>query len=163
MSLKNLLETLQNYEIELFNIKNLNLTTKFKNLNETCIYSLLYIIHFLENNGYTLTHICLNDFKLHDQFLFLIKENHIVQLVKDEYTYTKTKPTYEKTEFIPNDIKELNNKTMLYKSVGLFMYYINQGKIKRNLTDKDLDPLYYSKPYYFIKNTIDNNPCLIYI
>jgi hypothetical protein len=164
MTLKNLselLETLKKDELELFNIKNLNLTTKFKNLNETCIYSLLYIIHFLENNGYTLTHICLNDFKMHDQYLFLIKDHHIVELIKDEYTYIKG--PNEKTEFIPNDIKHMNNKTMLYKSVGLFMYYILQRKIKRNLTDKDLDEIYYSKPYFFIKNTIDNNPCLIYI
>ena len=38
MTLKNLselLETLKKDELELFNIKNLNLTTKFKNLNET--------------------------------------------------------------------------------------------------------------------------------
>jgi hypothetical protein len=164
MTLKNLnelLETIQKDEMKLYNIKNLNLTTKFKNLNESCIYSLLYIIHVLEQNNYTLTHICLNDFKLHDQHLFLIKDTHIVELNNDTYKYIVLKD--EKLEFIPNDIKETNHKSMLYKSVGLFVYYIIQKKIKSNLTEKDLDEIYYSKPYFFIKNTLDNNPCLIYI
>ena len=161
MSFKNLLETLKTDEMELFNIKQLNLTTRFKNLNETCIYSLLFIIFFLEQNGYTLTHICLNDFEIHEQNLFLIKDDHIVELKNDTYTYTKSKK--EKIEFLPNDIKEANNKTILYKSVGLFMYYLIKHKIKSSITEKDLDEIYYSKPYFFIKNTIDNNPCLIYI
>jgi len=161
MSFKNLLETLKTDEMELFNINQLNLTTRFKNLNETCIYSLLFIIFFLEQKGYTLTHICLNDFEIHEQNLFLIKDEHIVELKNNTYTYTKTKKG--KIEFIPNDIKEVNNKTMLYKSVGLFMYYLIQHKIKASITEKELDEIYYSKPYFFIKNTIDNNPCLIYI
>lgn len=161
MLFKNLLETLKEDELELFNIKPLSLTTKYKTLNETCIYSLLYIIHFLEKNGYTLTHICLNDFEIHDQFLFLIKDTHIVELKNDEYTYINTKR--ERIEFIPKEIKHTNHKTMLYKSVGLFMYYLIQKKVKNSLTEKDMDEIYYSKPYFFIKNTIDNNPCLIYI
>ena len=161
MTLKNLLESLEKDEMTIFKIKSLSLTTKFKNLKEECIYSLLYIIHFLEMNGYMLTHICLNDFQVHDQYLFLIKDTHIVELNKDQYTYTVLKN--EKIEFIPNDIKDTNHKSMLYKSVGLFMYYLIQKKIKNVITEKDLDEIYYSKAYFFIKNTIDNNPCLIYI
>ena len=133
MTLKNLnelLETIQTDEMKLYNIKNLDLTTKFKNLNESCIYSLLYIIHVLEQNNYTLTHICLNDFKLHDQHLFLIKDTHIVELNNDKYNYVVLKN--EKIEFIPNDIKETNHKTMLYKSVGLFVYYIIQKNQTKN-------------------------------
>jgi len=161
MTLKTLLEELKKDEIELFNITQINLTKKYKNLNETCIYSLLYIIHFLEKNGYTLTHICLNDFEICDQYLFLVKDVHIVELTNDEYIYIKTNK--EKIEFIPSDITYKNNKTMLYKSVGLFMYYLITKKIKRIIPEKELNELYYSKPYFFIKNTIDNNPCLIYI
>ena len=141
MTLKNLLESLEKDEMTIFKIKSLSLTTKFKNLKEECIYSLLYIIHFLEMNGYTLTHICLNDFQVHDQYLFLIKDTHIVELNKDQYTYTALKN--EKIEFIPNDIKDTNHKSMLYKSVGLFMYYLIQKKIKNVITEKDLDEIYY--------------------
>ena len=43
------------------------------------------------------------------------------------------------------------------------MYYLIKQKIKREITDKDLNDIYYSKPYFFIKNTLDNSPCLIYI
>jgi hypothetical protein len=52
---------------------------------------------------------------------------------------------------------------MLYKSVGLFMYYLVTQKIKNKLTDKDLNLIYYIKPYFFIKNTMDHNPCLIFL
>jgi len=159
-----LLNLLKEYQINVFNInsKHLNLTNKYKYLNETCIFSLLCIIHYLEINGYTLTHICLNDFEVYDQYLFLVKDTHIVELVNDTYIYTPLPK--EKIEFIPKDISHNNHKYILYKSVGLFMYYLVTRKIKNKITEKELDVLYYSKPYFFIKNTIDNKqPCLIYL
>lgn len=148
-------------EIELFNLTKPLLTTKYRKLNELCIYSLLYIVSFLEQNGLTLTHICLNDFEVHDQVLFLVKDAHIVELYDDTYIYEPL--TKEKIEFIPDDIQYKNHKTILYKSVGLFMFYLITKKIRSKIPNAELEDLYYTKPYFFIKNTMDVDPCLIYL
>ena len=102
MPLKTILNEMKKDEIELFNIKSLKLSTKYKGLNESCIYSLIYIVNFLEQKGFTLTHICLHDFEVHDQVLFLVKDTHIVELYDDTYIYEPM--TKEKIEFIPDDI-----------------------------------------------------------
>ena len=149
-------------EIELFNVSKPLLTTKYRKLNELCIYSLLYIVSFLEQNGLTLTHICLHDFEVHDQVLFLVKDTHIVELYDDTYIYEPL--AKEKIEFIPDDIQYKNHKTILYKSVGLFMFYLITKKIRSKISNTELEELYYTKPYFFIKNSMDNNdPCLIYL
>ena len=159
--MKNILTEMKKDELELFNISKPQLTSKYKKLNELCIYSLLFILNFLEQKGYTLTHICLNDFEVHDQVLFLVKDTHIVELFDDTYIYEPSQK--EKIEFIPDDIQYKNHKTILYKSVGLFMFYLITKKIRSKISNAELDELYYSKPYFFIKNTIDNDPCLIYL
>lgn len=159
--MKNILTEMKKDELELFNISKPQLTSKYKKLNELCIYSLLFILNFLEQKGYTLTHICLNDFEVHDQVLFLVKDTHIVELYDDTYIYEPSQK--EKIEFIPDDIQYKNHKTILYKSVGLFMFYLITKKIRSKISNAELDELYYSKPYFFIKNTIDNDPCLIYL
>jgi hypothetical protein len=87
MPLKTILNEMKKDEIELFNIKSLKLSTKYKGLNESCIYSLIYIVNFLEQKGYTLSHISLHDFEVHDQVLFLVKDTHIVELYDDTYIY----------------------------------------------------------------------------
>jgi hypothetical protein len=160
MSIKTLLNHLKSEEETFFKIKP-HLNTKYKKLNETCIYSLIFIIKFLEYNGYTLTHICLNDFEVHDQILFLIKDTHIVELYDDYYIYNETPK--EKIEFLPITIAHKNNKKFLYVSVGLFMYYLITKQIKNDITEDELSKLEYSKPYYFIKNTFNKDPCLIYL
>ena len=160
MSLKTLLNDLKSEQVTFFKIKP-QLNTKYKKLNETCIYSLIFIIHYLEYKGYTLTHICLNDFEIHEQILFLTKDTHIVELIDDYYIYNETPK--DKIEFIPNNISYKNNKKFLYVSVGLFMYYLITKQIKNVVLEDDLNKLEYSKPYYFIKNTFDKNPCLIYL
>lgn len=159
--MKNILTEMKKDELELFNISKPQLTSKYKKLNELCIYSLLFIINFLEQKGYTLTHICLNDFEVHDQVLFLVKDTHIVELYDDTYIYEPSQK--EKIEFIPDDIQYKNHKTILYKSVGLFMFYLITKKIRSKIPNAELDALYYSKPYFFIKNTMDVDPCLIYL
>ncbi len=159
--MKNILTEMKKDELELFNISKPQLTSKYKKLNELCIYSLLFIVNFLEQKGYTLTHICLNDFEVHDQILFLVKDTHIVELYDDTYIYEPSQK--EKIEFIPDDIQYKNHKTTLYKSVGLFMFYLITKKIKSKISNAELEDLYYSKPYFFIKNTMDNDPCLIYL
>ena len=56
----------------------------FKKLNyEDAIYSLLFIIHYLEDNHYTLSHICLNDFIIQDNKLFLNSTNHMYDIKND--------------------------------------------------------------------------------
>ena len=157
-----MLNNLKSEEATFFNIKPINqLNTKYKKLNETCIYSIIFIIKYLEYNGYTLTHICLNDFEIHDQVLFLIKDTHVVELLDDYYIYNEYPK--EKIEFIPSSILYKNNKKMLYQSVGLFMYYLITKQIKNEISNEELSKLEYSKPYYFIKNTFDTDPCLIYL
>ena len=93
--------------------------------------------------------------------MFLVKDIHIVELYDDTYIYESV--SKEKIEFIPDDIQYKNHKTILYKSVGLFMFYLITKKIRSKISNAELDALYYSKPYFFIKNTIDNDPCLIYL
>jgi hypothetical protein len=158
---QNILTEMKKDETELFNLSKPVLTTKYRKLNESCIYSLLFIVNFLEQKGYTLTHICLNDFEVHDQVLFLVKDTHIVELYEETYIYEALKK--EKIEFIPEDIQYKNHKTILYKSVGLFMFYLITKKIRSKISNAELDALYYSKPYFFIKNTMDIDPCLIYL
>lgn len=160
MTIKSLLNNLKYEESKFFKVK-LNLNTKYNTLNENCIYSLIYIIKFLEYNNYTLTHICLNDFEIVDQTLFLIKDTHVVELTNDYYDYNESPK--EKLEFKPTTLSQHNNKTVLYNSVGLFMYYLVTKKNKSEILDEELDELEYSKPYYFIKNTFDKVPCLIYL
>jgi hypothetical protein len=157
----NLLNSLYEEQLKLYNLNNINLSTNYKYLTEECINSLLFIIYYLELNGHTLTHINLNDFKVYEQYLFLVNDKNVVALENNEYVYVPS--IKENIEFIPKGILKKNNKNVLYKSVGLFVYYLLTHKIKNKLTENDLNVLYYSKPYYFIKNTINNDPCLIYI
>ena len=161
LKIENILTEMKKDEIELFNLSKPQLTTKYKHLNELCIYSLLFIIDFLEQKGFTLTHICLSDFAVQDQVLFLVNDAHIVELYEDTYIYEPSQK--EKIEFIPDDIQYKNHKTILYKSVGLFMFYLITKKIRSKISNVELDALYYSKPYFFIKNTMGIDPCLIYL
>jgi hypothetical protein len=43
------------------------------------------------------------------------------------------------------------------------MFYLITKKIRSKISNAELEDLYYSKPYFFIKNTMDNDPCLIYL
>jgi hypothetical protein len=155
------LNTLYEDQVKIFNLTNIKLTNAYRSLNEQCINSLLYIITYLEFNGYTLTHICLNDFKVFNQYLFLMRDQNIVKLENNMYDYRATKK--DGIEFIPINISKKNHKSMLYNSIGLFMFYIITKEVKHNLKEKELDKIYYSKPYFFIKNIMGKEPCLIYL
>jgi hypothetical protein len=148
------LNTLYEDQVKIFNLNNINLTNNYRSLNEQCINSLLYIINYLELNGYTLTHVCLNDFKVYDQYLFLMRDTHIVELGNSKFIQTKK----DGIEFIP-----ISKKNMLYNSIGLFVYYLITKEVKNILKEKDLSTIYYSKPYFFIKNIMGKEPCLIYL
>jgi hypothetical protein len=148
------LNTLYEDQVKIFNLNNINLTNNYRSLNEQCINSLLYIINYLELNGYTLTHVCLNDFKVYEQYLFLMRDTHIVELGNNKFIQTKK----DGIEFIP-----ISKKNMLYNSIGLFVYYLITKEVKNILKEKDLSTIYYSKPYFFIKNIMGKEPCLIYL
>lgn len=153
-----LLNDLKHDEIEYFKIKPKPFHTKYKTLTMDCMYSLLFIIFFLEERGLTLSHICLNDFEIYEQYMFLKSDIHIVELMNDKYVY-ELKDT-SGIEFLPP--KNINHKTHLYSSVGQFSFWI-LTHLNKPITENDLEPYYYTKPYFFIKNTMGQNPCLIYL
>jgi len=127
---------------------------------ENAIYSLLYIIHYLEKHDYTLSHICLQDFIVLDNKLFLNSSKHMVDLKGDYFSYQ----SIEKNgiEFITNNMTENRiHKSNVYESIGYFIYYLILHKVKTELNEKDLSPIFETKVYYFIKNTIEK--CFIYI
>lgn len=162
MSTKTLLNNLKKELSTIFNIKPI-LTSSYKKLNERCIYSLLFTIYYLEQHSLTLTHICLHDFEVSDQVLYLTKDTHIVELLDDHYIYESPNTAKEHLEFLPHNITYKNDKNVLYRSVGLFMFYLVTKKIRTQIVDSELDVLYYTKPYFFIKNALDVEPCLIYL
>jgi len=155
-----MLKELKIKEIEYFKIKSVKPNTHYKKLKIECIYSLLFIIYFLEEKGYTLSHICLSDFEVYEQYLFLKHDDHVVELMGDTYAYDiKTKTSA--LEFLPpTNIN--NHKSHLYKSVGQFIYWVLTHK-NNEMTETDLEPYYYTKPYFFIKNTMGPEPSLIYL
>ena len=158
-----LLSELKTHQNAFFKIRPI-LNSNYKKLKVDCIYSLLFIIHFLEERGVTLTHICLTDFEVSDQYLYLIKDIHIVELIDDHYIY-ESRAQLQKIgsyDFMPQ-LSHNNHKSQLYRSVGLFMFWILTHINKEFITEKDLEPYFYTKPYFFIKNTMEKIPCLIYL
>ena len=133
----------------------------FKILNyEDAIYSLLFIIHYLERNNYTLSHICLKDFVIKDDRLFLISTKHMYDIKGDYFSYeSKDKSGIE---FITKNMNDSRiHKSNVYESISYFIYYLLLYKVKNELTETDLEPIFETKPYYFIKNGIEK--CFIYI
>ena len=127
---------------------------------EDAIYSLLFIIHYLERNNYTLSHICLKDFVIKENRLFLISTKHIYDIKGDYFSYeSKDKSGIE---FITKNMNDSRiHKSNVYESISYFIYYLLLYKVKNELTEIDLEPIFETKPYYFIKNGIEK--CLIYI
>jgi hypothetical protein len=65
-------------------------------------------------------------------------------------------------EFVTTTMSENRiHKSNVYESIGYFIYYLLLRKVKKELTQKDYEPIFETKPYYFIKNSIEK--CLIYI
>lgn len=153
-----MLKELKQKEMEYFKIKP-KMNTQYKKLKIECIYSLLFIIYFLEERGYTLSHICLSDFEVYEQYLFLKYDDHVVELMNNYYVYDE-KSKVSTLEFSP-PTNANNHKSHLYRSVGHFIYWVLTHK--HEMTETDLEPFYYTKPYFFIKNTMGPEPSLIYL
>jgi hypothetical protein len=135
--------------------------TNIKNINyEDAIYSLLFIIHYLERNNYTLSHICLKDFVIQENRLFLNSTKHMYDIKGDYFSYESTDKNG--IEFITKNMNESRiHKSNIYESISYFIYYLLFYKVKSELTETDLEPIFETKPYYFIKNGIEK--CFIYI
>ena len=160
---KNLEELLQNLNEDQKQFYNITTTksTPIKRLNyEDAIYSLLFIIHYLERNNYTLSHICLNDFDLYENRLFLNTTKHIYDVRGDYFSY-ESKDKHG-IEFFTKGMKDSRiHKSNVYESISYFIYYLLLHKVKTELTETDLEPIFETKVYYFIKNGIEK--CFIYI
>lgn len=155
-----MLNELRAEQMSYFNIKPKLFNTKYRKLNVDCIYSLIFIISYLEIRGFTLSHICLSDFEIYENHIFLKDDEHVVQLVDDYYMYDPRSKT-NTLEFLP-PTNSRNYKTYLYKSVGQFMFWV-LTHTNVEITEKNLESYYYTKPYFFIKNTMGNEPTLIYL
>jgi hypothetical protein len=155
-----MLKELRSAQMSYFKIKPRDIHTNYKQLKVECIYSLIFIISYLEDKGFTLSHICLTDFEIYDQYLFLKDDAHLVELVDDYYMYDP-RSKVNSTEFLPPQNSN-NHKTNLYKSVGQFVFWILTHK-NIEITEQNLEPFYYTKPYFFIKNTMSSEPSLIYL
>jgi hypothetical protein len=129
---------------------------------ELVIQQLSFIMDMLKKHGYTLTHICLRDFVLIKGNLFLKKDTHVVKLDRESFDYT---PIAKNGIEFPSKMLTEGRVPISasYASVGLFVYYMYLRKVKTVLIDSDYGHLTGSKPYYFIKNTMEKNPCLIYL
>jgi hypothetical protein len=131
---------------------------------EILIPQLCFIINYLKQKNYTLTHIFLNDFEMSDNVLFLKTMNHVVEIdSRDSYVYKEIK---EKSglSFPPKGLQDGQKASVYdtYASIGLFVYYIYFKKVMKEISEKDYGKLKGTKPYYFIRNTMSQYPCLIY-
>jgi len=158
--LEDLLKILNEDEKRFYNITTTT-RTNIKRLNyEDAIYSLLFIIHYLERNNYTLSHICLNDFDVYENRLFLNTTKHIYDIKGDYFSY-ESKDKHG-IEFVTKHMKDSRiHKSNVYESISYFIYYLLLRKIKTELNETDLEPIFETKAYYFIKNGIEK--CFIYI
>ena len=123
---------------------------------EPVLQQLLFILNHLMERGYTLSVICLHDFVFRDKVLFLNKKTHWVELEKGPYGYEGKRDKC----FVPEGKDSL---AMTYASVGLFAYYLWTRKTKTSLSESDYGKLKGTKPYYFIQNTMEPNPILLYL
>jgi hypothetical protein len=158
---ENLLKNLYEDQIKFYKIKSTKTNTNIKNINyEDAIYSLLFIIHYLEENNYTLSHICLNDFVIQENRLFLKNSRNMYDIKGDYFSYeSKDK---NGIEFFTKNMNESRiHKSNIYESISYFIYYLLLHKVKNELNEIDLEPIFETKPYYFIKNGIEK--CFIYI
>ena len=128
---------------------------------EPVLQQLVFMLEVLINRGYTLSVICPADFMFRDKVLFLKKDTHLVSLKEGHFHY---KEKGRGKCFVPEDVKEgTQSLATTYASVGLFAYYLWTRKKKASLEEADFGKLKGTKVYYFIKNTMEKNPILLYL
>jgi hypothetical protein len=146
------------YDPVKINLKKINI--------ESVIHNLCFIVNYLISKKYTLSMICINDFELFDNVLFLNSDDHLVEIdSKNTFLFSKDQNNKKQLCFPTIDMVEGRRISInaTYMSVGLFVYYLYFYEVKPTLNENDFGRLVGTKPYYFIKNTMDENPCLIYL
>lgn len=137
---------------------------KITKLNiDRIISQLCFIVDYLIRHEHTLTHICLNDFEMCDDTLFLKRDARVVSIdSKHKFTYKKDtdKMCFPNKGLVDGQKASVDDT---YASVGLFIYYLYFKKVVNNISEKDYGKLKGTRPYYFIKNTMKPSPCLIYL
>jgi hypothetical protein len=96
----------------------------------------------------------MNDFIIYEDRLFLNSSQHICEIRGEYFSYeSKDK---NGIEFITKNMKESRiHKSNVYESISYFIYYLLLHKVKTELNESDLEPIFETKPYYFIKNGIE--------
>jgi hypothetical protein len=133
---------------------------------EPVLKQLIFILETLLSRGYTLSVICPSDFVFRDNVLFLKKETHLVELKEGhfEFDFKKAKIHSREKCFAPSILTDGKNKlAATYASVGLFAFYLWTRKKKTELTENDYGELKGTKLYYFIRNTLEKEPILLYL
>jgi len=126
---------------------------------ESVLKQLLFIMETLLSMEYTLSVICPSDFVFRDKVMFLKKDRHLVELKDGHFMHT----SHDKC-FAPEQLKEgKNGLAQSYASVGLFAFYLWTRKKKTELSDSDYGSLKGTKIYYFIRNTLEKEPFLLYL
>ena len=123
---------------------------------EVTLKQLLFLLKSLIQLGYTLSVICPEDFVLRDKVLFLNRNIHVVPLSEPFQSPKDGKC------FVPDMLKD-DSLSVTYASVGLFVYYLWTRKKKTKLAESDYGKLKGTKVYYFIKNSMEKNPILLYL
>ena len=160
------IEELKEEQMKYYQLKSYN-PVKFNSRNidyDTFIPQICFIVHYLNYKGYTLSHICLNDFETSDNILFLKDDRHIVKLDTNN-TFIFKHSGNEGVCFIPKKLEDGHRGSMYdtYTSVALFIYYLFYRKVLSEISEKDCIKIKGTKPYYFIKNALSSNPSLIYL
>ncbi len=161
------LEELRKEQMEYYQLKTYHPEKiKISKLNiDVIIPQICFIIHYLNKNSLTLTHICLNDFELSDDVIFLKTFDHVTE-IDSKHTFIYKKSNQKEGICFPSkDLKDGHRASVYdtYVSVGLFVYYFYFKRVMNELTEKDYGKLKGTKPYYFIKNTMAQRPCLVYL
>lgn len=128
---------------------------------EPVLKQMVFLLNVLINLGYTLSVICPADFAFRDKVLFLKRDTHLLFLKDGHYIYKQ----HGKSKcFVPDGLQEgPTSLATTYASVGLFAYYLWTRKKKSVLYEADFGKLKGTKVYYFIKNTQEKNPILLYL
>jgi len=126
---------------------------------EPVLKQLLFMLETLLSKGLTLSVICPNDFIFRNKVLFLKKDRHLVELDEGHFHYSPKDKC-----FAPASLKEgKHSLAMTYASVGLFAFYLWTRKKKSELVESDYGKLKGTKVYYFIRNTLEKEPILLYL
>lgn len=124
---------------------------------EPMLKQLIFLLRALIERGYTLSAICPSDFVLRDKVLFLKRDTHVTKLVDGHFVYKESQKCF------PPGKPGRHSLVGIYGAVGLFAYYLWTHKKVDSISEIDYGKLKGTKIYYFIRNSIEKNPILLYL